>query len=149
MSIVVALLLAVSTGSLALAATASPLHVQSVTQAAATGGCAERWGGPYNDFRMGVCISNRNIQNMVYPDVYVELTPPSSIELGLCTLHIEVWDGGTPLAQYGPYHCTQGHYSASYTSFTTGCRSLHSSVWVRYGGIFYRIGDSPTYRYCF
>ncbi len=115
----------------------------------ATGGCAEHSGGPNNSFEMGVCISDRGTDGtIIYPDVYVNQAP-----LGpwVCTLYIELWDGGNKLFQDAGHNCVTGHYDSTKVLVTagSGCTDpLHTSVWILFESVFYRIGDSPSYQFC-
>ncbi len=116
-------------------------------RAAAIGGCMEHYGGPNNWFEMGVCISDRNTGYIVYPDAYVNQQP---LEPFNCSLYVELWDEGVKFSQAGPYSCTTGHYDGIplVLGSGVGCFPLHTSVWISWYGIFYRIGDSPTFIYC-
>lgn len=124
----------------------------SGTAFAATGGCAEHFGGPSNLFEMGVCISDRGTNGtQIIPDVYVNQQPEGPF---ICTLNIEIWDNsGHKYFQDGGHLCEAGnHYTSSQILINppgSGCTPpLHSSVWISYEGTFYRIGDSPSYQFC-
>lgn len=115
--------------------------------ASATGGCAEH---SVNGFEMGVCISDRGTSGtQIIPDVYVNQQPEGPF---ICTLYIELWDGGNKIFQDAGHLCFVDHYTSTKELINppgNGCTDfLHTSVWISFEGVFYRIGDSPSYQFC-
>lgn len=156
MSSVIALLILFSTGSMALAATGhrsqvsashSPLSAQLPLH---TGGCnSHAHAGPGNLFDVGICIDDRNTGNTVFPDVYINSTPPVLGQID-CVMYMEVWNGNHKEFQDDGHTCYRGYYDTNYTYTVPrgSCESLHSSAWMLYYETFYRLGDSPSYTYC-
>jgi hypothetical protein len=159
--------------------TAKPAHAITRQTSPGTGGCWEHAGGgkaipngwpagstvmhldgsPDTNVpvEMGVCINNRSHHAVAFPDVYVNVPPPSGPGIS-CTLVVELWNGNDHLGGTSSSGPCSGHldlYGGGGWGLTAPglgkfCTSpnIHASAYMIYNRTFYRIGDSPSFQYC-